>query len=294
MPAGNASLDDLRREIDEIDDAIHDLIMRRTEIGRAIGATKAGNGPAMRPGREAQILRRLVARHQGDFPRPVLVRIWREIINAFIALQGPFSVAASVIEDDVDLGRLARDHFGSQTPVRGLESNTSVLRAVSEGEVTVGVLPLPRSEESNPWWRHLARDGDTVPRIVARLPFTAVPLARADEPDGLAIALAQPEQSGEDRGFLALETPEPLSRSALRTLLGDSGFAVLDIQTWEEAPERRLHLVEVEGYLSDSDPRIGRLVNAGADLLSHCWAIGGYAVPLSEERLVAPPLESVS
>ena len=34
------SLDDLRREIDEIDDQLHDLLMRRTEIVGRVGAVK--------------------------------------------------------------------------------------------------------------------------------------------------------------------------------------------------------------------------------------------------------------
>ena len=282
MPAETPSLDDLRREIDEIDSAIHDLIMRRAEVGRAIGAIKGGDGIAIRPGREAQILRRLVARHRGPLPRAVVVRIWREIIAAFTALQGPFSVALSAVEGGPDLRQLARDHYGSQTPVKSLESDQSVLRAVSEGEATVGVLPLPRSEEQNPWWRNLARDGESVPRIVARLPFTA---GTNDGPDGFAVSLAAPEASGEDRGLLILETPDPMSRDSLKALMAKARFEVSDIQNWAEAPERRLHLIEVEGFLDDDDPRIGELLEAGADVLSHCWWVGGYAVPLSAARL---------
>ena len=88
------SLEDLRRDIDAVDDAIHDLIMRRTALVHAVRATKS-DGLALRPGREAVILRRLLARHRGAFPRPVLVRIWRELMGAMVRLQGPFSVAVT-------------------------------------------------------------------------------------------------------------------------------------------------------------------------------------------------------
>ena len=40
MDAGKPSLDDLRREIDDIDAALHDLLMRRTELVQRIGAAK--------------------------------------------------------------------------------------------------------------------------------------------------------------------------------------------------------------------------------------------------------------
>ena len=92
MPGEKKSLARLRRQIDEIDDQIHDLLMQRTEVAGKIGAQKGrGRGP-MRPGREATVLRRLVARHRGGLPRALIVRIWREIFSANIALQGDLAV----------------------------------------------------------------------------------------------------------------------------------------------------------------------------------------------------------
>ena len=58
MDKTNKDLDDLRREIDEIDEGIHDLLMRRTGVARRIGGIK-GAGPSLRPAREAEVLRRL-------------------------------------------------------------------------------------------------------------------------------------------------------------------------------------------------------------------------------------------
>src|SRR3546814_10344757 len=88
----------------------------------------------MRPGREARVLRRLVARHTGPFPKPVVTRIWREIISVFTRLQGPFAAAAYAPQQRPDLGSLARDHFGSLTPITRFESEMGVLRAVSRSE----------------------------------------------------------------------------------------------------------------------------------------------------------------
>src|SRR3546814_7390778 len=70
MSDNTPSLDDLRRQIDYIDDAIHDLLMRRPDLGRQIGRATGQGGVFIRPGREARVLRRLVARHTGPFPKP--------------------------------------------------------------------------------------------------------------------------------------------------------------------------------------------------------------------------------
>src|ERR1700728_3591680 len=91
------SLDEMRRSIDAVDDRIHDLILERAALVESIAALKQSSGqPVLRPGREAEILRRLLARHRGDFPRPSLVRLWRELLGGMVAMQGRFVVAVVV------------------------------------------------------------------------------------------------------------------------------------------------------------------------------------------------------
>ncbi|WP_042704124.1 chorismate mutase, partial [Azospirillum sp. B506] len=129
MASARTPLDDLRREIDQIDDAIHDLLMRRAAVVERIGAAK-GNGAAeagaqpvfLRPAREATILRRLMARHAGTFPAQVVVRIWREMITAFTRMQGPFAVAVYAPEDRRGFWDVARDHFGGFVPMTAVNT----------------------------------------------------------------------------------------------------------------------------------------------------------------------------
>ena len=54
MSADAPSLDDLRREIDELDTLLHDTIMRRASLmERVVAAKRTGQAPptTMRPGR---------------------------------------------------------------------------------------------------------------------------------------------------------------------------------------------------------------------------------------------------
>lgn len=284
MSENPPSLDDLRRQIDEIDNAIHDQLMRRTELAQQIAVAKGTNAVIMRPGREARVLRRLVGRHRGPFPKPVICRIWREIISVFTRLQGPFAAAAFAPEDGSDLSLLARDHFGSLTPITGYGSEMGVLRAVSDGKANIGILPLPESDRGTPWWPKLARSGKASPKVIARLPFAALDGGRRSGPEAVVISLAEPEESGQDLGYLIVELTEAMSRGALKTLLSDAGFEVRNTQAWADGPERTLHLVEVEGFLASDDGRVGALV-AEASQVGHAWAVGSFAVPLSAEDL---------
>ena len=54
-------LDKLRQEIDVIDRELHGLIRRRAELVDEITAAKPNGGLAIRPGREAKILRQRLA-----------------------------------------------------------------------------------------------------------------------------------------------------------------------------------------------------------------------------------------
>ncbi|MBL4691120.1 MAG: chorismate mutase, partial [Rhodospirillales bacterium] len=107
----------LRQEIDAIDNSIHDLIMKRTRVVERVRKAKHNDKIKIRPAREAEILYRLLVRHEGPFPKQELARIWREMIVATLRFEGPFSVAVSVGDDEADYWDLARDQYGSFTPM---------------------------------------------------------------------------------------------------------------------------------------------------------------------------------
>jgi chorismate mutase-like protein len=266
MPDPLSDLAALRREIDAIDETLHDLLMRRTEAVLGIAAAKRESGEAvLRPAREAQVLRRLVARHKGRFPKPALVRLWREIMAGSVHVQTKFSVAVYAPVGQGGLLRLAHDQFGALTPSRRHNTILGVLAEVSEGNASVGILPLPKEEETQPWWPSLVGNG--LPRVVARLPF--VP---GSAPDGaLAIALVDQEKSGVDRSYIVLDSATPLSRDALTKTLTAAGLPPVFI-----ASRGTTYLVEIDDFVPPGDPRLAR---------ARAITVGGYAVPFTAAEM---------
>ena len=285
MAGDQPSLEELRRRIDEIDAALQDLLIQRIEVARQAGAAKQGGRARIRPGREAEVLRRLLQRHQGPLPKTVIVRLWRELFSAVTGLQGPLQVVVQAASGNDGLCRLAAEHFGSQTPIQAVGSSAQVIKAVAQDDGTLGVLPLPEGDEPQPWWPSLARNGEAVPRIIARLPFMEAPVDRFGVAGALALGLLDPEDSGCDRSFFVMESETELSRGRLRDLLGSAGLDVLDLQSRCEGGARWLHLVEVEGCFGASGGPIERLRAVGEDALLQIWPIGGYAAPLSAAEL---------
>jgi chorismate mutase-like protein len=274
------SLDDLRAQIDGIDEALHDLLMRRAELVGRIAAAKGGNGGlALRPGREAQVLRRLLARHEGQFPRPALVRLWREIMGAFTFLQGPVRVAVCRPADQAGFWDLARDHFGAQIPFQAHETAAQVIAAMRLDPNVIGVVPAPVQDEPAPWWIRLTSGEATTPNIVQRLPFVAMPNSRGRDLDSYVLARIDAEASGEDHALLAIESPVEISRSRLIGAVIKAGFhsptSVIDVEhsgTWWD-------LVEVPTFVADQDPRLPALRTALGVEHARVVALGAWAVP---------------
>ena len=137
------SLAELRREIDRIDEAMHRLLMERGEIIDRLIAVKQTqeSGSAFRPAREADMMRRLVERHQGILPLDTAESIWRVIISTFTYVQAPFSVHADLSAGDAAMRDSARFHFGFTVPFVPHMGAAGVVAAVSESKGDLGLVP---------------------------------------------------------------------------------------------------------------------------------------------------------
>ncbi len=282
----DAGLSALREEIDRIDDALHALLLERAAVVDRIKATKGAdrNGePAMRPEREAALMRRRAARHSGPLPFDVIHRLWREIITASTLLQTPLRIAVHRSEDQQTLGPLARDHFGG-APMRDFNSAIGVVRAVAEDRNALGVVAEPRDTDEtdpNPWWRLLIGDDADRLRVIARLPFTD-----GDKTGALVLGRVAPAASGKDASMIYLELAEPMSRGGMQDLLQKNRMTLRRFcarsggeDAMPQLNQPDLHLIEVEGFFADDDERLTRLGEALSGRLLRLGVLGAYALP---------------
>jgi chorismate mutase/prephenate dehydratase len=277
MSSPTPRLDLLRQDIDAIDTAIHDLIVRRGTIVEDIRKIKKQAGPALRPGREAMILRRLAAKHQGPFPLPALVCLWREMMGGFTHMQQPFSAAVHAPVGNDRLIRLARDHYGSLTPLSAMPSATGCVRAVAERAVEIAILPLPADGEGESWWPLLMGNDKKTPQVVSRLPF----IQDGDSEQALVVAPWARDLSDLEASLIAIRLGERTSRSRVMSGMAAAGFAdAVSLATMETDPENCFHVIEVAGGVNADDPEMKALAGQFGSALIDAHMIGGYARPL--------------
>jgi chorismate mutase len=186
-PSRLETLADLRIEIDRIDAALHRLLMERGEIIDRLIEAKArqGGGSAFRPGREADMMRGLVSRHQGLLPLDTVEGIWRIIISTFTFVQSNYSVHADISGGDAAMRDCCRFHFGFTVPYVAHQGAARVIEAVARSGGDLGMVRVGTA--ASPWWRGLVEP--EAPKIIARLPF----VERPDHPAGMPVfVIAQP------------------------------------------------------------------------------------------------------
>jgi chorismate mutase len=243
-------LEDLRRAIDAVDDGLLDLVLRRSEIVAQVGRTKsASDAPVYRPAREAQIMRRLLARLSDSDEKDRVVRIWRAIMAASYERQGGLRLAADPLVEWA-----AAAHFSPRNPPARMAARACIEKVLAGG-AELAVVPAPTPFGGADWIAPVIearRAGEGV-FVLARLPFFAI----AD--DGMVEALAVGRgvvgPSGDDVTLVA--APAAAAPEGGATVCFESGGKGLSLFAFAE-------------YVRPDDPRLA----AGA-----VW-LGAYPRPL--------------
>lgn len=140
-------LSGMRKEIDEIDRQIVDLLNRRYRIVLDVGKWKQENNmPVYAPEREKMLLERLKTLNGGPMTNRTLCAIYREIMSGAYELERKLHVAylgpAATYSHQA-----AQERFGSGVEYVPLSGIAEVFRDVESGKADFGVVPVENSTE---------------------------------------------------------------------------------------------------------------------------------------------------
>ena len=260
-------LNELRVEIDRIDAEMHSLLMARGEIiDRLIGVKeRLGGGSAFRPGREAEMMRRMAERHRGLLPLDTIEGIWRIIISTFTYVQSNYSVHADIAGGDAAMRDSVRFHFGFTVPYVTHHGAPGVIDAVARSNGDLGVFRIDGGATAGPWWTRLA-EADS-PKIIARLPF----VERPDHPAGMPVyVVAKPLTDAAAREIVLYSVRLDRWRDGMPGLLGAMKIEIIGNAADEYglslliAAPATVDPVAIESSLNKADAGAARLLEVGS------------------------------
>ena len=134
--------DELRQEIAKVDLEIFALLDRRARISRRLGDLHRGN-PLQLPLADHASIRALASR-ASDMPEEALLRIYREIFGACLALELPVEIAYAGVEGG-PCHHAAGGRFGRTSKLRGVASASAAFDEVSKRRAEFAVVPFETS-----------------------------------------------------------------------------------------------------------------------------------------------------
>jgi chorismate mutase len=271
----------LRAQLDALDDQIHDLLMQRAAVVEHVARDGGKSGTKIRAGREAIILRRLLARHQGALPPQAIVRFWREMFGAALIIEGGQTMAVCDGDGGAERLALAREHFGPLTPVRRHHNPAQTLADLARDTAQLAVLPPPGEDDEahGGWWPMLTSSVPPRLFVIAKIPFWTKRAEGLPLGEAYVVAATRPDPSGADKGLIAVEFHADTSRAKIGTLVKEAGFSIGPMWVKRLPIDAGIRvLIEVDGLVEDDDPRLAAIQGLDAPPI----VIGGFAVPLSE------------
>jgi chorismate mutase len=271
-----AILGELRVEIDRIDAEVHGLLMARGRIIDRLIAVKArqGGGSAFRPGREAEMMRRLAERHEGLLPLDTVESIWRIIIATFTYVQSNYCVHADISGRDAPMRDSERFHFGFTVPYVPHHGAAGVIEAVARSAGDLGMFRVDGGVTSGPWWKRLTLP--EAPKIIARLPF----VERPDHPAGLPVfVVAKPLAEAAAREIVLHAVQLERWRDALPAALGALGGEIIG----NAADETGLSLlIATPGAVTRE--AIGVTLSRAGEIGARLYEVGSHAARFTFQR----------
>jgi chorismate mutase/prephenate dehydratase len=146
---GAGALDDLRAQIDAIDEQLHAWLNQRARLAQQAGISKHTDGHTVdfyRPEREAEVLRRALERNRGPLRNEEVARLFREIMSACLAQEEPLKVAFLGPEGTFTQTAVFK-HFGHSVRALALATVDEVFQEVESGNADFGVVAIENSSE---------------------------------------------------------------------------------------------------------------------------------------------------
>ncbi len=235
------SLTDVRRTIDAIDDQMLELLEQRfamIEHVRALKlATPGSETSPLRPAREAQVLRRILAKAR-IAPPDLLVRLWPAIFSAASLKQVKISIHASAAADETQRRLMIHDYF----PLIPVDVHADAGAAIAAIQMRPSDIAIVAVDDP---WADVVKSSKI--SVIAALPV----LSGQPQPQLLVLGQLAAEPTGKDETIISCNGGLPRDFPVKPNWQGTSGVQ---------------QIVGLPGFLSEKEAPLLGIIRSNARL----------------------------
>ncbi len=271
----DASLSQYRSEINAIDDQMLDLLAKRMKIVEKVREIKQNNKEKffVKSGREADMIKTLVAKSDVMLPKSAIVGIWRKIITSSNMLEQSLRIAIHNPNKLAEYNYLVREYYSDFVPIINHDSVTNVVSEIEKNTAQIAVFAIPNhfcennhDEKGENWWINLANNNAGL-KVFARIPF--VQYADDDKQperseDLVALAIKDAEKSQSDNTLLCIEVSNDVPLSHVIEALQANHLAakILKSVNLKRVNNITFYLVEAKGFFDEDSKEIAAFVKS--------------------------------
>lgn len=226
-------LDNLRKQIDNLDNDIIKLLNNRISVVQKIGEAKKKSGSEIYvPARERAVFEKIKTLNKGPLPEESAHAIYREIMSAALALEADMKIAYLGPEATFT-HQAARSKFGGSVEYLSVSTISDVFSRVQNRSAEYGVVPIENSTEGAVT-HTFDQFTNTRLKICAEiyLPISLMLLSKSEAKD-INVIYSKQEVFGQCRGWIHSNLPNielsPVESTAkaVKLALGDKQSAAI-------------------------------------------------------------------
>lgn len=206
MQVPSDKLDELRKQIDDVDSKLVQLLNKRAKVAQQIGVAKQ-SGAKFSPAREATLIRRLRRQNDGPLPNAALTAVMREVISGCLGLEQTLRVSylgpAGTYSEEA-----ARARFGHAADLVPRGSIDEAVAVAEKGSADVALIPVENTTEGA-----VGRTLDILletPLTICdevTLPIRHQLMSQSASLQGITEVIAHPQALAQCRQWLAVHLP---------------------------------------------------------------------------------------
>jgi hypothetical protein len=236
--------------------------------------------------READMIKNLLTKFEGYFPKPALINIWRQIITASNMVEQPLQIAIHNPSNISDYIYITKEYYNNSVPLKVFSSTAGIISEIEKKEAQIGIFALPKEGESGDdigdnWWVSLANNKLGL-KVFAKLPLVEFTDKTNDHNkiQLVAVAIKTAEKSLEDNSLLYLEASKETTKSQILNCLKEQNLEgkILKSTKLRQVDGIVFHLVELSGFYEEEDAAIKNL--GKTKIKPYAKILGHYPKPI--------------